>query len=425
MIQKVASDVLKPLYYDDFACIMSDCEDNCCKNWNINIDKGTYHKYKNVKNPQFKKKQEHCIKRIKGEKASDRAYARFVLREGGECPFQTAEKLCEIHRDLGEEYLCSTCKNYPRLTRNMSRDLMELSITMSCPEAVRVALFNESPMEFTIEKMEFKANDSLVKTWMKPVESEPKTHYIEHGWAMREAAISIMQIRTCSVAHRLIIIAMMLNDVVGLHDGGKADEIPEILEFYSGGTYGESFVDEFKDFEPNDSICMQMNVMMYYVVKQSSESRAYSTFAELLKRFEWHLKDIGELLKQVDSAMVFYAYIKQITDELWGGFLEKWEHVLENYLVSYIFSDIFPLRYHEKGLNPYHHSLILAEQYALLRMLLCGNYDPREGFTKQYITRMISQVAQLNQHSSKPLKITEDYKSIGVDGPAHLYYMLF
>ena len=424
MVPKEKRDVLKPQYYDRFRCIMAACEDNCCQNWDITIDKNTYNKYRNIKDSKFRKKQEASMKRVRGEKASDFSYAKFVLSERGNCPFQTDEGLCEIHRDLGEEFLCETCKTYPRLTRNMSSEYLELSITMSCPEAVRVALFNENIMEFSAEKTEFKRNDPLIRSWFKPMEGEEKTQYIEHGWSMREAAISIMQIRTCPVAHRLIIIAMMLNDAVDLHDGNKADEIPSVLDFYSGGTYGSKFMDEFGDIGPNEKIELQMSSLLYYIIRGTPDRRSYPAFTGLMERFDRHKESLGGFFNQIDNATMYYAFIKQATDAHWGSFLAQWEHVLENYLVNFMFAEIFPLRFHDKGLNPYHHSLILAEQYAILRMLLCGNYDPEEGFSKQYITKTISQVAQMNQHSPKPLEIAENYKTIGIDGPAHLYYLL-
>ena len=40
--------ILKPFYYNNFKCTGGECIDNCCSNnWNIDIDKKTYKKYKN------------------------------------------------------------------------------------------------------------------------------------------------------------------------------------------------------------------------------------------------------------------------------------------------------------------------------------------------------------------------------------------
>ena len=41
---------LVPQYLKDFTCIGSNCEETCCKNWKITVDKETYKKYKRLKN---------------------------------------------------------------------------------------------------------------------------------------------------------------------------------------------------------------------------------------------------------------------------------------------------------------------------------------------------------------------------------------
>lgn len=44
---------LVPEYLKDFTCIGSTCEETCCKNWKITVDKETYKKYKRLKNNDF------------------------------------------------------------------------------------------------------------------------------------------------------------------------------------------------------------------------------------------------------------------------------------------------------------------------------------------------------------------------------------
>jgi lysine-N-methylase len=48
---------LLPSYFDKFICTGSDCMDNCCYGWNINIDKSTYKKYRKIKNKDLNKKK--------------------------------------------------------------------------------------------------------------------------------------------------------------------------------------------------------------------------------------------------------------------------------------------------------------------------------------------------------------------------------
>ena len=417
--------VLKPYYYDKFSCIGAACETNCCtRPWRIFIDKRTYTAYRNVKEPVFRKKIENCVKRVRDERASDGHYAEFVLADGATCPFQAENGLCEIHRDLGEGFLCVTCRKYPRLVKSISGEYMELSVSMSCPEAVRVALFDEEPMEFIAEILEYKANDPIMAGAITVRQSEPETEYLKHGWIMREAAVELMQSRQAPIPHRMIVIGMMLNKAVQLHDEKKADEIPAALDVYRRGMAEGQFSEALSAANPKAVSRRDINVLLYQVIAQKAGTLPDSVFAELMKRYKEYNESQGIDPDTATKAHSYYKYFMLTAALHWEEFLSDWSHLMENYLVNYIFSELFPLQFHDRGLNPYHHTLILAEQFALLKMLLCGNYDPDAGFTKENLTRTFAHVAEMNQHTENPLIIAEKYKSAGLDKLAYLYYLL-
>ena|GEM_PF-984667 len=423
--QKVTHTVLKPTYYDKFACIHSACEDNCCRGWRIFIDKKTYELYQSIEDPEFQKKQKECVKLVKGLDATEFHYAEFIFDNPGRvCIFLAENNLCEIHRDYGPEYLSKTCMVYPRLKRNMIPDYMELSVSMSCPPAVPVALFDKNPMEFVVEKMEFDANNPLLSGSNKPEEGFTGTNYIKYGWQMREAAITIMQIRTCPVAYRLIIIAMMLDDVVKAHNEDRAGDIPQILDYYSQATYGEDFVNDLKSMEPNDDIGMRLTGFLYPKLESCSKLPKYPRCKDFIDRYKEYCENKGFSDDEALYMPNFYEYIKGKTDKYWDIFLQEWEHVLENYLVNYMFAELFPLGSHKKGLDPYRHTFILADQYAVMRMLFCGLYDEKTGFDEKFVIHIVAFVANMAQHSSNPLKIAENYRVAGVGTPMHLYYLL-
>ena len=43
-----------PSYLKNFKCIGGACEDTCCAGWSIEVDEGTYKKYKKVKNSSIR-----------------------------------------------------------------------------------------------------------------------------------------------------------------------------------------------------------------------------------------------------------------------------------------------------------------------------------------------------------------------------------
>jgi len=57
----------------------------------------------------------------------------------GRCPMWRADGLCRIQAELGEEALCKTCREFPRLTHDYG-DFIERGLELSCPEAARMIL---------------------------------------------------------------------------------------------------------------------------------------------------------------------------------------------------------------------------------------------------------------------------------------------
>ena len=57
----------------------------------------------------------------------------------GRCPMWRDDGLCRIQAELGEEALCKTCREFPRLTHDYG-DFLERGLELSCPEAARIIL---------------------------------------------------------------------------------------------------------------------------------------------------------------------------------------------------------------------------------------------------------------------------------------------
>ncbi|MFP3632204.1 flagellin lysine-N-methylase, partial [Burkholderia sp. SIMBA_045] len=88
----------------------------------------------------------------------------FVMKSDLSCPFLNEEKLCSIQLKLGEDFLSHTCKTYPRVTQTVD-DVVELSATLSCPEAARLALLNPNKMQFNRNE---EARDTKPPTGFSP-----------------------------------------------------------------------------------------------------------------------------------------------------------------------------------------------------------------------------------------------------------------
>ena len=140
--------VLSIDYFDKFECVGNECEDHCCKDWNITVDKKTYMKYKRLQGSKFKNKLLDNIGRNRKSK-SEYDYAKINLISNS-CPMVSAEGLCEVYINIGPENMCHTCKTYPRYY-NQVDDTIESCLTLSCIEVARNILLRENPIEFNLD----------------------------------------------------------------------------------------------------------------------------------------------------------------------------------------------------------------------------------------------------------------------------------
>ncbi len=116
--------LIKVDFYDEFACLMSECPDNCCdEDWDIYIDDPTIEKYRQMHIQDLSEKITETI-------------PHKLIKKNGRCPFITPEGLCSFHRDYGEEYLSNTCRSYPRFVSTYGDVYLE-TLGMSCPAVVK------------------------------------------------------------------------------------------------------------------------------------------------------------------------------------------------------------------------------------------------------------------------------------------------
>ncbi len=125
--------ITKPAYFDDFHCIASACPDSCCKEWSVQVDADTAAFYRGLPGPLGDR-----LREVLQEEDGDTV----MTIENGRCPMWRSDGLCQIQAELGEQALCHTCREFPRLTHDYG-DFVELGLELSCPEAARILLSAE------------------------------------------------------------------------------------------------------------------------------------------------------------------------------------------------------------------------------------------------------------------------------------------
>ena len=122
--------ISKPPYFDDFRCIASACPASCCKEWDVQVDAAAAAYYRSLSGPLGDRLRE-VLRDEDGETV--------MSITDGRCPMWRQDGLCRIQAELGEEALCKTCREFPRLTHDYG-DFIERGLELSCPEAARIIL---------------------------------------------------------------------------------------------------------------------------------------------------------------------------------------------------------------------------------------------------------------------------------------------
>ena len=126
--------IRKPSFYDDFHCIAAQCPDSCCKEWDVAVDGEKAALYRSLPG-ELGDRLRLFLQEDEGET--------YLTLENGRCPMWRSDGLCRIQAELGEQALCKTCREFPRLTHDYG-GFVEFGLELSCPEAARILLSRES-----------------------------------------------------------------------------------------------------------------------------------------------------------------------------------------------------------------------------------------------------------------------------------------
>ena len=149
--------VTKPVYYDSFRCLASRCPDSCCKEWDVDVDEASAARYRALPGPLGDALRRHLAETEDGTQ---------MTAENGRCPMWREDGLCRIQAEMGEDWLCDVCREFPRLHHDYG-DFMELGLELSCPEAARLILTAEPEPTVTFqtpagEEPEYDQNDMKI-----------------------------------------------------------------------------------------------------------------------------------------------------------------------------------------------------------------------------------------------------------------------
>ena len=103
-------EIRRPAYFDDFRCLAGSCPDSCCKEWDVLIDEDTAKEYLAMPGP--------LGERLRQVMYEEDGHHYFAIQSDRRCPMWRDDGLCRIQAEAGEQALCNTCRDFPRLTHD-------------------------------------------------------------------------------------------------------------------------------------------------------------------------------------------------------------------------------------------------------------------------------------------------------------------
>lgn len=386
---------LVPEYMTRFQCIGSECEDTCCALWNVSVDQATYNRYQKVQHPTLKKQFKSDVVVNKAGDRTQKRYATMKLEpSSGDCCFND-KGLCSIQKELGESYLSPTCATYPRKVNEINGE-QEVSAVLSCPEAARLALIEPKGMEFVYVDAYTQRN----LQWNARVvtDSPNATLTAKHFWPLRTISIEILQNRKLNLSHRFMLLTIL------------ADRIDESIERF-GDTQIEDILEQFQ------SELTQENGIMDSAIFPSNGHFQLKFLNDILTTFVeqnlWYNRRYKECLDQYLKGMqategskveeTVSAY-EAIRNDYYASFMNEHEYMLENYLVNYIYSTMFPISTKETMFEKVRYIGIV---FALIRMHLIGMSAFNKGLTANLVIQLIQSFTKNFAHTNKFKELIE------------------
>ena len=237
----------QPLYFSKFKCIGGDCPESCCGGWQV------FWKTSELENLK-KADVSEDLKHTTDESFSyvkDKECYQIKLCDDGRCPFHDRETdLCNIQREVGEKYLGTVCKQYPRHYIENSNQIIRWCAT-SCPAVIDILFNDEYAMD--VEMVLARDQDKLDRTTItvdtvKAVSLDP----------MRKIRIPLFDFYTELLLDKsrdieisIIVTALAVKHLTDAEKKGNYVGIPEIIGMLKKMLSTPDVVKSLSEIQPN------------------------------------------------------------------------------------------------------------------------------------------------------------------------------
>lgn len=371
-----------PKYVSEFRCIGGECPDSCCANWNIPIDKGSFAHYRRVVHPVLKPLIKSYLFQDKENRDSFALHAKLNLREtDGHCPMHSDSGLCSIQLHLGEASLSDTCFMYPRTVMRIG-DRIEQSLTLSCPEAARLALTNRDAFDFVETELTVRKTSvaGLVSAFGFPIDAMD---------TVRTFAVQLFQTHGLTNVERLAALGWLCHQIDTMASNGTHNDVSALLTEMTGMVESGSLSPLVQQLEEQPSI----GVTVFYILFKNQ--KGVTRPPQQQEVVDWVCEGLSiesdgktDLLKIEQNYHRGLSMLKQDS--------EVYEWAMNRYLLNDLLRETFPWGQTSAML----HYRRLLTRFGILRLMLCGVAAFRRGpLDHDVVVQTVQVFCRLYQHN--------------------------
>jgi len=373
------SEMLVPKYVTRFQCIGGACPDTCCSTWSISVDQDTYERYRAEKHPELKPLLEQYLVQV--DKTSYSKHATLNLRPSdSHCGMHSSAGFCPIQQHLGEDALSDTCYIYPRHVVQFG-DRFEQSLTLSCPEAARLALTQDDAFEFV-------SADFTSRLATTPVITSIRGFSVEAMDEVRIFLIQLFQTPSLNNTERLVTVGWLCQQIDHLVATDSQSSVDILLSEMTSMVESGSIHATVDQLNKQQATSVTLFSILFGV-KSPVEVRGIQRV--VLDRVRAGLGITAEL----PLATISENYIrgtKLLAED--GG---AWEQMASKYLLNDLIRETFPWT---RGTAMEHYRRLLT-RFGILRLMLAGvAADQGRALDTETTVQTIQVFCRIYQHNA-------------------------
>lgn len=345
-------------YMEDFACIGSDCEQNCCTGWNVDLKEEEAESLKHLieTHPALGESYADSIVTI-GERNI------IKMTPGGSCSFQEDSGLCAIQSAAGGDALSTTCATYPRWVNQIGHRV-ELTAKTSCPELARQLLLKDNATEVVSCEKDLIPNLAPRGHIRKP-RNNPWTRHLDD---LRGLAMEFLKL-PYPLTHRLYLLTEVARRVTTVLDQETKKAPRKVLQKTLKPLLQQDNLDATHKHlsELNWDTGEVFAVPVELLALQSSLNGSHNHETSQLLINIWNADDLHQTDMPAAAAKLWPLH-RERRDKLHAQAGDRLEHYSERFAEHYWFHALFPMY---KNLNTYMIRLLML--LATQRILLINN----------------------------------------------------